>query len=79
MQRAKGIGQKHFSLVVTAYWKGDKNHVKAYAFKDVSPRYAEGVGYPEPTPENVQAWKYGLQVRRLHFLRLGCALWASLL
>ena len=61
VKRAKGLGQRHFSLVVTAYWKGGPHGVQGYGFKDVSPRYFEGYGFPDPTPAGVEAWKRGLQ------------------
>ncbi|KAI8462886.1 MAG: hypothetical protein J3K34DRAFT_462714 [Monoraphidium minutum] len=61
VQRARSLDQKHFSIVVTAYWAGDTSGVHHYCFKDVSSRYPEGYGFPEPDVNNVQLWKYGLQ------------------
>lgn len=61
VRRAKSLDQKHFSIVVTAYWAGGKSGVQHFCFKDVSNKYPQGFGYPEPNVQNVQLWKYGLQ------------------
>jgi hypothetical protein len=63
VRRAKSLDQKHFSIVVTAYWAGSGDGApQHFCFKDVSSKYPQGFGFPEPTVDNVQLWKYGLQV-----------------
>lgn len=62
--RARSLQQKHFSVVVTAYWQGGLSGVQNYAFKDVNQAYPNGVAFPQPTPEGIAAWKAGLQVGR---------------
>jgi len=62
VNKARSIGSKHFSIVVTAYWSGDKSRVNNYSFKDVSNNWPGGVGFPTPTVSLIQRWKVGLQV-----------------
>ena len=58
VRRAKALGQKRFSVVVTAYWKGGDAGVSSFAFKSVRP---DGVTFPAPTRQALGLWKYGLQ------------------
>lgn len=53
-------GGKHFSLVVTAHWQGDAQHVQHYAFKSVD---NNGVQFLRPDNALINRWKKGLQVR----------------
>eukprot|EP00775_Hariotina_reticulata_P002495 gene2495-2798_t len=61
VSKARSVGGKHFSIVVTAYWAGGQHQVSHYAFKDVSGAYAGGYGFPEPNSQNILRWKRGLQ------------------
>jgi len=61
VRRAESLGQKHFSIVVTAYWAGNETGVTHYSFKDVSNKYAEGVAFPHASVESVRDWQSGLQ------------------
>jgi hypothetical protein len=63
VNKARSIGSKHFSIVVTAYWSGDAKTVNNYSFKDVSNQWPGGVGFPTPSISLLQRWKTGLQVR----------------
>lgn len=63
VSKARSVGAKHFSIVVTAYWSGDSKSVANYALKDVSNEWSSGVGYPQPTVAMLQRWKTNLQVR----------------
>jgi hypothetical protein len=63
VNRAKSLGQRHFSIVVTAYWAPGGGGVDHFSFKDVSGAYPAGYGYPHLSPEVINDWKYGLQVR----------------
>jgi len=63
--RARGLGQKHFSIVVTAYWAGGKAGVWHYSLKDCG-GYRDcpyGPKFIEPTAANLESWKYALQAR----------------
>ncbi|GBF99164.1 hypothetical protein Rsub_11609 [Raphidocelis subcapitata] len=62
VRRAQSLGQKHFSIVVTAYWAGDQWSVQHYSFKDLSKQSTgRGVGFPKPTTPLVLLWKAGLE------------------
>ena len=63
VKKARSIGGKHFSIVPTAYWIGGQGGIERYAFKDVSNAYAQGYGFPAPTPAIVSRFKKGMQVR----------------
>jgi len=62
VHKARGLGGKHFSIVLTAYWAGGQNHISHFAFKDVSNTHSGGYGFPQPNSENILRWKKGLQV-----------------
>jgi hypothetical protein len=64
VDQARGVGGKHFSIVVTAYWFGGKSGITRYAFKDVTNAYPNGVGFPSPSIQLLSSWKTGLQVRQ---------------
>ncbi|WIA43876.1 hypothetical protein OEZ86_010289 [Tetradesmus obliquus] len=61
VRRARAIGGKQFSIVVTAYWQGGPGGVQNWAFKDVSNAYSEGFGFLKPDVNNINRWKRGLQ------------------
>jgi hypothetical protein len=60
--RARSLGQRHFSIVVTGYWSGGANGVAHYCYKDTNKAYENGVRFPDATADTVNAWKAGLKV-----------------
>jgi hypothetical protein len=61
--RARSLGQRHFSIVVTGYWSGGASGVSHYCYKDTNKAYENGVRFPDASAQTVGSWKSGLEVR----------------